>query len=147
MKRFSLFLSYLFSVLGFLFPLGMCIALPILGMPGIATVPTAERFAGLNYALSYLILLLVLLADACLFLLLENVRRNRIFTEKSHFLLRLIAWSSILAGVICIPLFFTFIREAICIAFVALFLGFVLHVVGQVIRAATDLKEENDATI
>ena len=147
MKRFSLFLSYLFAVLGFLFTLGMCIALSILGMRGIATVASADRFAILNYTLSYMILLLVLLADACLFLLLENVRQNRIFTQKSFMLLRLIAWSAILAGILSVPLFFTCIREAICIAFVALFLGFVLHVVGQVIKTATDLKEENDATI
>ena len=85
MKRFSLFLSYLFAALGFLFTIGMCIALPILGMRGIATVASADRFAFLNYTLSYIILLLVLLADTCLFLLLENVRRNRIFTEKSSF--------------------------------------------------------------
>ena len=147
MKRFSLFLSYAFCIAGFAVVLSMCISLPILGMQKIATVPAALQFARLNYPLSYLILSLVLLSDVCLFLLLRQVRCNQIFTARSCILIRIISWSAIFAGFFAVPLFFTFIREALFIAFVALFLGVVLRVVGQVIRKATELKEENDATI
>ncbi len=101
----------------------------------------------LNYILSYLILALVLLADACLFLLLQNVRKDRIFTTQSGTLLRIISWSSIFAGLLAFPLTFIFLYSALFVSFVGLFLGFVVRVVGQVIRRGTELKEENDATI
>ena len=58
-----------------------------------------------------------------------------------------ISWAAIFAGVLAFPLFFFFIREALFIAFVALFMGVVLRVVAQVIRKANEIKEENDATI
>ena len=62
-------------------------------------------------------------------------------------MLRIISWAAILALCIAFPLFFVVIREALFISFVALFLGVVLRVVKQVIAKATELKEENDATI
>lgn len=147
MKRFSLFLSYAFCIIGGLVFLGMCIAFPIIGVDRIATVPNAADHAGIIYVLSYLILALVLVSDLCLFLLLEGVRRERFFTERSVQLLRSISWAAIAAGLLAVPLFFLFLREALFIAFVALFLGAVLRVVADVIRRANEIKEENDATI
>lgn len=147
MKRFSLILSYLFCVLGFFSVLALCVILPISDAQKIASVASAHQWMILNYVLSYLILILVLFADICLFLLLQNVRKDRIFTTQSGMLLRMISWSSIFAGLLAFPLTFTFLYSALFVSFVGLFLGFVVRVVGQVIRRGTELKEENDATI
>jgi len=147
MKRFPLILSYLFCVLGFLSVIALCVILPISDAKKIASVANANQWMILNYILSYLILALVLLADAFLFLLLQNVRKDRIFTTQSGTLLRIISWSSIFAGLLAFPLTFTFLYSALFVSFVGLFLGFVVRVVGQVIRRGTELKEENDATI
>lgn len=147
MKRFSLILSYCFCIAGFLLFAGMCVALPILGVQRIATVPNAVRYACFSYPLSFLILALVLASDVCLLLLLDGIRRDRFFTAKSVRLLLLISWAAVAAGVLAVPLFFLFIREALFIAFVALFLGCILRVVAQVIKRANAIKEENDATI
>ena len=147
MKRFSLILSYLFCIIGFVVFLGMSVAFPIIGVNRVATVPNAADHAGIIYVLSYLILSLVLASDVCLFLLLDSIRKKRFFTERSVQLLQSISWAAIAAGLLAVPLFFLFIREALFISFVALFLGAVLRVVADVIRRANEIKEENDATI
>lgn len=147
MKRFSLFLSYVFSFVGFLVILFFAVALPFTRFTDYTTVPNAARYAVPTYILCYLILALVLCANICLLLLLRNIRLGAIFTKSSVTLLRIIAWAAIFAGILAFPLFFLFIREGLFIAFVALFLGVVLRVVKQVIEKATELKEENDATI
>ncbi|MBQ1631444.1 MAG: DUF2975 domain-containing protein [Clostridia bacterium] len=147
MKRFSLILSYAFCVVGFLIMLGMSIAFPFIGVGRVATVPHAEQHAWISFALSYVIIALVLASDVCLFLLLDSIRRSVFFAERSVNLLRNISWASILSGLLAVPLFFLFIREALFISFVALFLGAVLRVVSDVIRKANEIKEENDATI
>lgn len=147
MKRFSLFLSYAFCIAGLIVMIGFAVAAPVFGLDRIATVPAAYLHIALSYLLVYLVITLVILADVCLFLLLRNIRHEAIFTHSSVTLLRVISWASILAGFLAFPLFFLFIREALFISFVALFLGVVLRVVKQVIEKATELKEENDATI
>ncbi len=147
MKRFSLFLSYAFCIAGLIVMLFFAVAAPVIGLERIATVPFEQQNIFLAYLLSYLVIALVILADICLFLLLRSIRRDAIFTHSSVTLLRVISWASILAGFLAFPLFFIFIREALFISFVALFLGVVLRVVKQVIEKATALKEENDATI
>ena len=147
MKRFSLFLSYAFCIAGLIVMIFFAVALPVFGIQRIATVPVQNQAPVISCILSYLVISLVILADVCLFLLLRNIRREAIFTHSSVTLLRVISWSSIFAGFLAFPLFFLFIREALFISFVALFLGVVLRVVKQVIEKATELKEENDATI
>lgn len=147
MKRFSLFLSYAFAVVGLFVILFFAIALPIVRIDPLATVKDADLYRVPTFVLCYLILSLVLCADICLILLLKNVRLGAIFTKRSVTLLRIISWAAIFAGVLAVPLFFMFIRSAIFVVFVALFLGVVLRVVKQVIEKATELKEENDATI
>ena len=147
MKRFSLFLSYAFAFTGLAVILFFAAALPVVGIRALATVRHAALYPVPIYALCYLIFSLVLCADVCLILLLKRIRLGEIFTRGSVQLLRAISWASILAGFCAVPLFFLFLREALFVAFVALFLGVVLRVVKQVIEKATELKEENDATI
>ena len=147
MKRFSLFLSYLFAIVGLFVILFFAVALPIVRLDPLATVQNAAAYRIPTFVLCYLILALVLCADVCLILLLKNIRIGAVFTKRSVTLLRIISWASIFAGVFAAPLFFLFTREAIFVSFVALFLGVVLRIVKQVIEKATELKEENDATI
>ena len=147
MKRFSLFLSYAFACIGFFVILFFAIALPIVRLDALATVRNGAVLRVPTLIFCYLILALVLSADVCLLLLLNNIRKGAIFTRRSVQLLRIISWAAIFAGLCAFPLFFWFLREALFIAFVALFLGVVLRVVKQVIEKATELKEENDATI
>ena len=147
MKRFSLFLSYAFAILGLFVILFFAIALPMIRINTLATVQDAASFRIPIYVLCYLILTLVLCADVCLILLLKNIRLGAIFTKGSVTLLRIISWAAIFAGVAAFPLTFLFYRGALFITFAALFLGFVLRVVKQVIEKAAELKEENDATI
>ena len=147
MKRFSIFLSYAFCIAGLIVMIFFAICLPVLGIRRVSTVPVQNQAPVISYLLSYLVIALVILADVCLFLLLRNIRHEAIFTHSSVTLLRVISWTSIFAGFLAFPLFFLFIREALFISFVALFLGVVLRVVKQVIGKATELKEENDATI
>ena len=147
MKRFSLFLSYAFACIGLCVILFFAGALPFVRFDAIATVPNAAQHRVPTMILCYLILALVLIADCCLILLLQNIRKGTVFSARSVQLLRIISWAAIFAGVLAFPLFFLFLRSALFITFVALFLGVVLRVVKQVIEKATLLKEENDATI
>lgn len=146
MKRFSLFLSYLFCILGFLVTLGMGIVFPFLDLQTLANVANVKDHALLCYVFSYAIAALVIFADVCLFLLLESIRKSQFFTDCSVRLLRAISWSAIAAGVLAVPLFFFFYR-VIFISFIGLFLGVVLRVVADVIHRANEIKDENDATI
>ncbi len=147
MKRFSLFLSYAFCIAGFIAMLAVAFALPVFGIERLATVEHAMQHRFPVYLICYAIILLVVLADVCLFLLLQNTRRGNIFSKSSVRLLRVISWASIFAGFLAFPLYFFFLRSAIFVSFVGVFLGVVLRVVKQVIEKATELKEENDATI
>ena len=147
MKRFSLFLSYAFAFAGFLVILFFAAALPLARFEALGAIENAASYRVVTYVLCYLILSLVFFADVCLILLLNNIRKGAVFTKHSVQLLRIISWASIAAGVLAFPLFFLFLRSALFVTFAALFLGFVLRVVKQVIEKATELKEENDATI
>lgn len=147
MKRFSLFLSYSFCITGFVAMLTVAVLMPIYGIERLATVEHAILYQRPVYLICYVILLLVLLADGCLFMLLRNIRLGTVFSKSSVTLLRIISWASIFAGFLAFPLYFFFLRSAIFVSFVGMFLGVVLRVVKQVIEKATELKEENDATI
>lgn len=147
MKRFSLFLSYAFCIAGFVAMLTVAVLMPIYGIERLATVEHAILYRLPVYLICYVILLLVLLADGCLFMLLRNIRLGTVFSKSSVTLLRIISWASIFAGFLAFPLYFFFLRSAIFVSFVGMFLGVVLRVVKQVIEKAAELKEENDATI
>lgn len=146
MKKFTLFLSYAFSAIGFVLIAALMVAAPLYRLSFITMFPIAENYFWLVLLCSYVILGLMALANVCLVLLLKNVRMDSIFTAKSVQLLRIISWASILAGVASIPLFF-FIKVAIAVTYIALFLGLVLRVIKQVIEKGTMLKDECDSTI
>lgn len=147
-RKISVLLSYIFCALAFFAVLALGIALPFFRSDTIPFLANQDRFGALAYILEYAILGLVLLSTACLVLLLNNVRSGAVFTASSVFLLRIISWAAILAGVISIPLRFVMDWDVMLwIGFVGLFLGVVLRVVKNVIEEGTAIKEENDGTI
>lgn len=97
-------------------------------------------------AIAYVILALVLLADALLFILLLKVRSQEVFSKKSVSLLRGISYCAIFAGIMFLLLTYYF-RHAIITAGIAFFLGLCLRVVKNVIEKATEIKDENDLTV
>lgn len=145
--KLSLILSYIFCFLGFIGSfLG---AFLIIFDMRLVRIPEGMEPSPLIVSLVCiaLLFLLVILANVLLVRLLNRVRHDEIFTEKSVSLLRSISWLSILAGLICIPLCFFWMVLPFIGLFVGLFLGLVLRVVKIVIQKATLLKEENDAVI
>ncbi len=152
-RRISVTLSYLFCAIAFLgiVALGILLAfdnsLSVLHYDS-ALLRVQGQYRFWTYLLEYAILALVLFADICLVLVLNNVRRGSIFTDRSVQYLRLISWASVLAGAAAVPLcVFLRLPSLLCLAFIGFFLGAVLRVVKNVIEEGTAIKEENDGTI
>ena len=152
-RRVSVTLSYLFCAAAFLgiVALGILLAfdnsLSALHSDSVL-LHVQSRYRFWTFLLEYIILALVLFADICLVLLLNNVRTGSIFTDRSVQYLRLISWASVLAGAAAIPLcIFLRLLSMLCLTFIGFFLGAVLRVVKNVIEEGTAIKEENDGTI
>ena len=94
----------------------------------------------------YLVLIPAFVADISLFLLLKNIKNERIFTPKSVTYLRTLSWCCMLAGLLFFILGFLYYMVFL-IAFAAFFMGVILRVVKNVIEEATEIKSENDFTI
>ncbi len=152
-RRVSVMLSYVFCALAAV-GIGFLVYLLLFGgsqaFPNLqSTILREQRSHGIwTYLLEGLMLALVLFADVCLMLLLNNVRKGTVFTESSVLYLRLISWAAILSAVACIPLYVMLhLFSMLCITFVGFFLGIVLRVVKNVIEEGTAIKAENDSTI
>ncbi len=151
--KYSIMLSLVLAVIFF----AMCIAGAVI-MPTLAQmlIDTKDHIgnrgeiteAGRGYVLflSYLLLAIVMAADVMLFALLLRVRKGLVFTSKSTELIRGIAWSCFLLGVVFagLGIYFTL---AFIPAFAAMFLGLCLRVTKNVIEEATEIKSENDLTV
>ncbi len=95
---------------------------------------------------SYLLLAVALIADLMLFTLLIRVRKGKVFTPISVSLIRGVSWCCFAAALIILVLGMYF-QIAYILVFAAVFLGFCLHVVKNVIEEATRIKNENDLTV
>jgi len=101
---------------------------------------------GFVLAVTYIILVLIALADILMFLILRSVRNSAVFTDSTVAYIRYVSWLCILVG--C--LFFSvgvYITMAIIAGFAAVFGGFCIRVVKNVIEEATAIKSENDLTV
>lgn len=96
--------------------------------------------------IAYVILGILIFADILLFLLLKNVRESKVFTAKSVGLIRGVSWCCIVLCLAFAALGYFFYLSFV-VAFLALFLGFALRVVKNVIEEATEIKSENDLTV
>lgn len=96
--------------------------------------------------MAYVMLLVLMLADALMFLLLMRVRKGLVFTPKSIAYIRGISWCCFLITVVFIVLGIYF-QLSFILAFFAVFLGISLRVVKNVIEEAAEIKSENDLTV
>lgn len=152
-KKYSINISIAIAVLLLLMCIvGLCILPSLTNMlintpDGIGNRDNISDYGRLTvHILAYLIVLLVILADVCLFALLLRVRAGKVFTAASVSLIRCISWCCLLLCAAFCGLGILF-QLAFFIAFAALFLGTCLRVVKNTIEEATEIKSENDLTV
>lgn len=79
-------------------------------------------------------------------ILLTNISKQELFTDRNVKCVRIISWCCF--GVAAVFSVLTFWRLlALMVAFIAAFVGLILRVVKNMLAAATELREENDFTI
>ncbi len=96
--------------------------------------------------ISYLLLAVFVAADALLFKLLLNVKKELVFTSQSVGLIRGVSWCCFAVCLLFCGLGLYF-QLAFVVAFMAVFLGLCLRVTKNVIAEATEIKSENDLTV
>ena len=78
--------------------------------------------------------------------LLRNILRAELFTAENVRHIRMVRWCCVWVSTVCLITFFGF-PALIFISVIMAFLALVVTVVGQVMKAAVELREENDLTI
>ncbi len=78
--------------------------------------------------------------------LLNNILRCELFTAENVAHIRCVRWCCFAVSFICLFAFFGF-PSMIFISTIMAFLALVVTVVGQVMKAAVELREENDLTV
>lgn len=144
----SIYLSIAMSVLLFIGILAGVIFMPRLVNILVSLKYDVETFGAYPavQVLSYLILVIIALADTLLFALLLRVKSELVFTLQSVALVRSVSWCAIALGIVFTVLGFWFFIS-FALAFLCVFLGLCLRVVKNVIEQATEIKCENDFTV
>ena len=78
--------------------------------------------------------------------LLRNILRAELFTRENVHHIRMVRWCCFWVSIVCLFAFFGF-PSMIFISTIMAFLALVVTVVGQVMKAAVELREESDLTI
>ncbi len=78
--------------------------------------------------------------------LLRNILREELFTRENVHHIRMVRWCCFWVSIVCLFAFFGF-PSMIFISTIMAFLALVVTVVGQVMKAAVELREESDLTI
>lgn len=78
--------------------------------------------------------------------LLRNILRAELFTSENVQRIRMVRWCCFWVSVVCLFAFFGF-PSMIFVSTIMAFLALVVTVVGQVMKAAVELREESDLTI
>lgn len=149
-RKASTTLSFFFAILFFLVMILAAVFIPFLAA---SIIPQEQRvpllgLSGRTFALlvGYLGIGIAFAADAALMLLLQSIRRERLFTPYCVALLRTISWCCMGEAFVFLALGALFV-VCIFIAFVALLAGLCLRVVKNAFELAVALKEENDLTV
>jgi len=157
MRNYSKDISIIFSII-------IALALMLLCIGGLFVLPTltdklidtrdvigdrnnlGEAGRMFIHVLAYVLLVLIMAADALLFALLLRVRGGKVFTPRSVTLIRGVSWSCIL---MCLTtaLLGIYFQLSFFVAFGLLFLGVCLRIVKTAIAEATEIKSENDLTV
>lgn len=81
-----------------------------------------------------------------IFRIMLFVIREDIFTEKTVFSIRLLSWCCLFVSVVCF-IFGNFWPPLFIVAFAAVFMTLILHVLKNVMAKATEIKKENELTV
>ena len=125
---------------------GLAIFLPSLLNGFIDFFGKPEEYFTPTLIIFYVALVPAFVADVSLYLLLNNAKTEKIFTDSSVKYLRIISWCCFAECVVFFALGFYY-YTAFLISFAAFFMGIILRVVKNVIEAAVEIKSENDYTI
>ena len=104
----------------------------------------SERIAII--AAFYVASVAVLLAMWHMDKLLRNILRAELFTTENVSHIRYVRWCCLAVSLICLGAAFGF-PSMIFLSVIMAFLGLVVTVVGQVMKAAVEIREENDLTV
>jgi len=145
-KKASNTLSQIFCIVIFVLLTASVFALPSVMRFFIEIFYKPEEYFLPTVIILYFVLLPAFIADISLFLLLRNIKSEKIFTPESVAYLRTISWCCMAAGALFFVLGFYYYMIFL-LAFAAFFMGVILRVVKNVIEEATEIKSENDFTI
>ena len=78
--------------------------------------------------------------------LLRNILRREIFIGRNVAAIRHVRWYCVAVSAICLPASF-FYQPLIFMVIIMFFLALILSVLGEVMAAAVEIREENDLTV
>ena len=78
--------------------------------------------------------------------LLRNILRSEIFVQRNVTAIRRVRWYCVAVSAICLPASF-FYQPLIFMVIIMFFLALILSVLGEVMAAAVEIREENDLTV
>lgn len=145
-KKASNTLSQIFCILIFVLLVVGAISLPSIMNFFIKVFYKPAEYFLPTVTILYFVLIPAFVAVISLFLLLDNIKKDKIFSRESVTYLRAISWCCMAAGALFFILGFYYYMVFL-ISFAAFFMGVILRVVKNVIEEATEIKSENDFTI
>lgn len=154
-RRFSTSLSYALTILLFPILIAVTVFMPKILRLYVQVVYTPEMAMSPNllekipvglWIVIYVGIALAFAADGAMFVLLNRVRRELVFTEYSVLCLRMLSWCC-MGEAVCFLYVGLYFRFSFAVAFAAFFIGVALRVVKNVIEEAAAIKNENDFTI
>ena len=78
--------------------------------------------------------------------LLRNILRRDIFIRRNVTAIRRVRWCCMIVSAICLPASY-FYQPLIFMVIIMFFLALILSVLGEVMAAAVEIREENDLTV
>ena len=78
--------------------------------------------------------------------LLRNILRQKIFIRRNVTAIRRVRWCCMIVSAICLPASY-FYQPLIFMVIIMFFLALILSVLGEVMAAAVEIREENDLTV
>lgn len=154
-RRASTMLSYALSIITLPVLAAITIFLPRILRLYVQVVYTPQQAADPNlleripvtlWITIYVGIAIAYLADGAMLVLLNRVRREQVFTDRSVLCLRILSWCCI-GEAVCFFLVGYYFRFSYAVSFAAFFIGAALRVVKNVVEEATAIKAENDFTI
>lgn len=154
-RRASTNLSYALSIITLPILVAITVFLPRILRLYVQVVYTPEMAAGPNllekipvmlWIVIYAGIAIAYVADGSMLVLLNRVRQELVFTDRSVACLRMLSWCCF-GEAACFFFVGYYFRFSYAVSFAAFFIGAALRVVKNVVEEATAIKAENDFTI